>query len=175
MNIMVCTIQRSGSMWFKDELVRRGYPECHEWIHPTHTKWRNKYWPLIKQAKKDKKDFGVKLLVSQVKQWGGVDKVIREVNYPPNVFIRLVRKDVEGQTKSLANAKRARRWHVSTQNLGVASEEQINTAENYISDANEFWDEYLKDKEHIVVYYEDLVADTDKEMKRVVEYIESKR
>lgn len=176
MNIVVCTIPRSGSMWFKDELRSRGYPECNEWAHPTNKGFNKNYWIKIKAAKRYKRNFGIKLFPHHARTKGGMEKVLAEIDNPPNVFIRLKRNDIEGQSKSYANMKIVKgSWERSSQHLGRANEQEIEECREFMIESNEFWDEYLKDKEHIVVYYEDMVADTEKEMDRVIEYIESKR
>lgn len=177
MNIVVCTVPRSGSNWFRDMLVCRGYPECSEWLHSTETLYSDQYWPRIRQAHLEHKDFGIKLFIKFMVQSGGIEKICREINNPPNVFIRLIRKDIDAQAVSLANATAsddAHAWFDSTA-YGDASTELIEEKVAAIKKQNSVWDERLKNRDHLVVYYEDLKDDPEAEMDRVVEYLESKR
>jgi LPS sulfotransferase NodH len=176
MNIVVCTTARSGSNWFRDELMARGYPECSEWLHPNEPMYSEQFKPKIRQAKKEKKDFGIKIFISHLRRSGlTFNETLAKIDNPPNVFIRLRRKHLQKQAKSLANANITDRWFQSTQHEGKANESQIRKCRENLKKENMAWDDLLRGRDFLVVYYEDMVDDIDREMARVVEYIESKR
>ena len=174
MNIVVCTVARSGSNWFRDELVLRGYPECSEWYHPGQPVYNSQRKGRIGQAHLEGKDFGVKLFPEHVKKHGGLQKIFKQIDNPPNVFIRLKRNDIDAQSISWAGANSKGSWFESTRQY-AKNPQKVQQFRQRIIDSNKFWDQQLATRDHLVVVYEDMKKDVDYELSRIVDYIESKR
>ena len=175
MNILVCTVARSGSNWFRDELVLRGYPECSEWYHPTQLTYSGQREYRFKQALLEGKDFGSKLFPEHVQKYGGLNKLSSDLKEnSPTVFIRLKREDYEAQALSWAGANIKKSWFESTQKY-ANNQDKVDQFLGRIIRSNKWWDKQLATREHYFVSYERMKEDSATTIAGVVDYIESKR
>lgn len=176
MNIVVCTTPRSGSNWFRDELVLRGYPECSEWFHPGQPIYSDQLIPRIKQARLENKDFGVKLFPEHVQKNGdSIYDLLEMIDNEPNIYIRLLRSNLREQAMSWSGSRRQQSWFESTQKYSSNNEKEVVNFRDRIHADNKWWDRRLRDKDYFLVRYEEMKEDIDYTMFKVVQYIESRR
>lgn len=180
-NVVMCTLPRSGSEWLRSLLVEEGYPDCGEWLinNYKHREYR-KYYPRLRKSLKEGSDFGIKVFPPHISNIEGDtpfrlyhqkpsrswDLFLEDIDLKSNAFIRLVRRDKERQARSLKGAVDYGGWKRSSANDGSLDARYL----EWIYVNEHFWDVHLNEPH--VVYYEDLKEDTVGEMKKAKEYIE---
>lgn len=190
-NVVVCTQARSGSQWFGRLLHERGFMMYREAFNPLIIRKRQPEKGTFKekfyedgQSNKDK-DFVTKMMADQIffdmpAHWnnrgfkrGGPNllwkQIINQLPHERTAFIRLVRKDTFACARSQRGATTIQSWKGSTQD--ILSKEEISLKNvAWVDLQNALWD-YILHEPH-VVYYENLVDNTEDEIQKVVDYIE---
>ena len=175
-NIVVCSHPRSGTNWFKNELVSRGYYECNEWLHLTNSIYNDQFEPRVAVAKHEDRDFGLKLFPDHLieRDWSW-EHFLSLLPHDNTAFIRINRLDIQAAARSWSGADIGpddKVWFSSSQYL--CDESTVPSYVERIQSIEKYWDDVLRGN---CFYFtlEHMVLDINQQLDDTIDYIERVR